>query len=446
MYRVSLLFRQCKVCMMPQRTFLTKTSKNLILPAMKTRVVITGMGAVTPLGNDISTAWQAIINGNSGISHITRFDASAFPSRMAGEVKKFDARRYLSAKEILTTDPFIQYAVAAALMAIEDSRFSIAPHTALRTGVLVGSGRGGVTTNEKNLLAFMAKGHRAVSPHYTPMTLVNMASGCIAMKFGAKGPCLDVSTACATGTHAIGEALKIIQRGDADVMIAGGTEAALTPLVLAGFCQAKALSRRNDAPEKASRPFDRDRDGFVLAEGAGVLVLEELKHAEQRGARIYAELAGYGLTSDAFHYTRPEPGGDGAARAMALALADADMRPEEIDYLNAHGTSTVSNDAVETLAIKQAFRDHANRLFVSSTKSMLGHMLGAAGAVEAAITALAVHEGVIPPTINYDARDPACDLDYVPNRPRKQAISAALSNSLGFGGTNGALVIRRMTS
>lgn len=413
---------------------------------MKNRVVITGMGLVTPLGMDTGTVWSSLLAGRSGIGHITRFDASGFPSRIAGEVKGFDPRRYLSAKETLTTDPFIQYAVAAALMAIEDSRFSIAPHTALRTGVLVGSGRGGVLTNERNFLAFMAKGHRAVSPHYTPMTLVNMASGAIAMKLGAKGPCLDVSTACATGTHAIGEAMKIIQRGDADVMIAGGTEAALTPLVLAGFCQAKALSRRNDAPEKASRPFDRNRDGFVLAEGAGVLILEELKHAEQRGARICAELAGYGLTSDAFHYTRPEPGGDGAARAMALALADADMRPGEIDYLNAHGTSTVSNDAIETLAIKQAFGDHANRLFVSSTKSMLGHMLGAAGAVEAAFTALAVHEGVIPPTINYETRDPECDLDYVPNRPRKQAISAALSNSLGFGGTNGALVIRRLTS
>jgi 3-oxoacyl-[acyl-carrier-protein] synthase II len=410
---------------------------------MKDRVVITGLGLVTPLGMERESVWASLLSGRSGIGRITKFDASAFPTRIAGEVRGFDPRRYLSAKETLTTDPFLQYAVAAALMAMEDSRFSIAPHSALRTGVLVGSGRGGVTTNEKNLLAFMAKGLRAVSPHYTPMTLVNMASGFIAMKLGAKGPCLDVSTACATGTHAIGEAMKIIQRGDADVMIAGGTEAALTPLVLAGFCQAKALSRRNDAPEKASRPFDRDRDGFVLAEGAGVIILEELKHAEQRGAGIYAELAGYGLTSDAFHYTRPDPDGDGAARAMALALADAGMQPEEIDYINAHGTSTVSNDAIETLAIKQAFGDHAKRLFVSSTKSMLGHMLGAAGAVEAAVTALAVHEGVIPPTINYETRDPACDLDYVPNRSREQAISAALTNSLGFGGTNGALVIRR---
>lgn len=409
---------------------------------MKTRVVITGSGAVTPLGNDLQTTWAALRSGRSGIGPLSRFDASSFPSRIAGEVRGFDPRMFMSAKETRKTDPFIHYALAAALMAVEDSRFSVTPHSALRTGVLVGSGRGGVTTNEKNLLAFMAKGHRAVSPHYTPMTLVNMASGFIAMKLGAKGPCLDVSTACATGTHAVGEAMKIIQRGDADVMIAGGAEAALSPLVLAGFCQAKALSRRNDAPEKASRPFDRDRDGFVLAEGAGVLVLEELRHAEQRGAKIYAELAGYGLTSDAYHHTRPDPDGDGAARAMASALNDAGMQPEEIDYFNAHGTSTVSNDAIETLAIKRAFRTHANKLFVSSTKSMLGHMLGAAGAVEAAVTVLAIRDGVIPPTINYGNPDPACDLDYVPNHARTQTVGAALSCSLGFGGANGALVFK----
>ncbi len=409
---------------------------------MKNRVVITGLGAVTPLGNDVKTVWRALNQGHSGIGHITKFDASAFPVRIAGEIKGFDPLRFMSAKEANRADPFIHYALASALMAAEDSRCSVTPHSALRTGVLVGSGRGGVTTNEKNLLAFMEKGHRAVSPHYTPMTLVNMAAGFIAMKLGARGPCLDVSTACATGTHALGEAMKIIQRGDADVMIAGGTEAALTPLVLAGFCQAKALSRRNEAPEKASRPFDRDRDGFVLAEGAGILILEELRHAEQRGAKIYAELAGYGLTSDAYHYTRPDPDGDGAGRAMALALIDAGMRPEEIDYLNAHGTSTVSNDAIETLAIKRAFGSHAKKLSVSSMKSMLGHMLGAAGAVEAAVTALAIRDSVIPPTVNYATPDPACDLDYVPNHARKQAVSAALSNSLGFGGTNAALVFR----
>jgi 3-oxoacyl-[acyl-carrier-protein] synthase II len=346
-------------------------------------------------------------------------------------------------KDVLRTDPFVQYAVAAAVMAAEDARLSITPASGLRTGVLVGSGRGGVATNEKNLIAFRSKGHRGVSPFYTPMTLVNMASGYVAMRLGAKGPCLDVSTACATGTHAVGEAMKIIQRGDADVMLAGGAEAALTPLVLAGFCQAKALSRRNDAPEAASRPFDRDRDGFVLSEGAGVLVLEEQGRAEKRGARIYAELAGYGLSSDAYHPTQPEPSGDGPARAMTSALADAGRAAEEIGYINAHGTSTVSNDRIETAAIKKVFGAHARRLSVSSTKSMLGHMLGAAGAVEAAVTALSLREGIIPPTINREHPDPACDLDYVPGTARRLQFDSALSNSLGFGGINAALVFKK---
>lgn len=410
---------------------------------VKRRVVITGMGLVTPLGNDLRTTWEAVRSGRSGVGAITKFDASAFPCRIAGEVRGFDPAQYLPPKEVQKTDPFIQYALAAALMAVEDARLSLTMHSAHRTGVLVGSGRGGVTTNEKNLIAFMAKGHRAVSPFYTPMTLVNMASGYIAMKLGAKGPCLDVSTACATGTHAVGEAMKIIQRGDGDVMIAGGTEAALTPLVLAGFCQAKALSRRNNEPERASRPFDRDRDGFVLSEGAGVLVLEEKERAEKRGAMIYAELAGYGLTSDAYHYTRPGPDGDGPCRAMLAALADADLPADAVDHVNAHGTSTITNDRIETLAIRKAFAGHAQALAVSSTKSMLGHMLGAAGAVEAAITALALHEGVLPPTINLDNPDPACDLDYVPNQERKQEIRVALTNSLGFGGINASLVLRR---
>jgi 3-oxoacyl-[acyl-carrier-protein] synthase II len=411
---------------------------------MKTRVVITGLGVVTPLGNDMRTVWEALVQGRSGIGRITKFDASSLPSRIAGEVKGFDPLDFMGPKDVHRTDPFIQYGLAAAVMAVHDAKLSLSQTSALRTGVLVGSGRGGVMTNEKNLIAFQAKGHRAVSPHYTPMTLVNMASGYIAMKLGAKGPCLDVSTACATGTHALGEALKIIQRGDADVMIAGGAEAALSPLVLAGFCQAKALSRRNDAPERASRPFDRDRDGFVLAEGAGVLVLEELMHAERRGAEIYAELAGYGLTADAYHATRPDPEGDGPARAMARALTDAQMAPEQIGYINAHGTSTPSNDRIETLALKRAFGSHAHRLAVSSTKSMLGHMLGSAGAVEATITALSLREGVIPPTMNLEHRDPDCDLDYVPDRARTLAIGAALSNSLGFGGLNAALVLKKL--
>ncbi len=411
---------------------------------MKRRVVITGLGAITPLGNDMKRTWNALVSGRSGVAGITKFDATAFPSRIAGEVKGFDPLRFMSAKEAHKTDPFIQYALAAALMAMADAGLSLTPHSSRLTGVLVGSGRGGVMTSERNLIAFLHKGPRAVSPFFTPMSLVNMASGYIALKLGARGPCLDVSTACATGTHAVGEAMKIIQRGDADVMIAGGSEAALTPLILAGFCQAKALSQRNAEPAKASRPFDRDRDGFVLAEGAGVLVLEELSHAEKRGAEILAEVAGYGLSSDAFHYTRPDPEGEGPGRAMALSLADAGMKPGEIGYVNAHGTSTPSNDRIETLAIRKVFGAHAKKLAVSSVKSMLGHMLGAAGAVEAAVTALSLHEGIIPPTINQKNPDPACDLDYVPNKAREQDISAALSNSLGFGGINAALTMKKM--
>lgn len=410
---------------------------------MKVRVVITGMGLLTPLGNSAAETWKNLLSGAPGVGKISRFDALSFPSRIAGELKGFDPRVFMTAKEAHRTDPFIQYAFAAALMAADDARLPLTPQTALRTGVLVGSGRGGVSTTEKNMAALLGNGPKAVSPFFTPMSLVSMASGYIAMKLGVKGPCLGVSTACATGTHALGEAMKIIQRGDADVMIAGGSEAAITPLVLAGFCQAKALSRRNSEPEKASRPFDRGRDGFVLAEGAGVVVLEELERAKRRGASIYAELAGYGLASDAYHYIRPDSGGDGSARAMSLALGDAGISPEEIDYLNAHGTSTVSNDSIETLAVKKVFGPHAYKIAVSSSKSMLGHMLGAAGAVEAAVTALALRENSIPPTINYETPDPACDLDYVPNRARKTALRAALSNSLGFGGTNAALALRK---
>ncbi len=419
---------------------------------MNERVVITGIGMLTPIGNTANSTWEALTRGASGIGRITKFDASAFSCRIAGELKRFDPLAFMTLKEAHRTDPFIQYALASALMAVEDAGLLITPHGAcpraslsgaLRIGVLVGSGCGGVATSEKNMAALLDKGPKAVSPFYTPMSLVNMASGYLSMKLGVKGPCLDVSTACATGTHALGEAMKIIQRGDADVMIAGGSEAALTPLILAGFCQAKALSLRNNDPEKASRPFDRDRDGFVLSEGAGVLVLEELGHARSRNARIYAELAGYGLSSDAYHYTLPDPGGEGSARAMMLAMADAEMSPKEIDYVNAHGTSTVANDRIETLAIKKAFGDHARKLAISSSKSMLGHMLGAAGAVEAAIAALALQQGIVPPTINLENPDPECDLDYVPNKARKQTIKTALSNSLGFGGINAALVFKK---
>ncbi len=409
---------------------------------MQPRVVITGIGMLTPLGNTSETS-SSLLNGLSGIRRITRFDTALFPCKIAGELKNFDPRNYLSAKEAHKTDPFIQYAFAASLMAVEDAELRITKQSAPRTGVLIGSGRGGVTTSEKNMRSLLSGGPRAVSPFYTPMSLVNMAAGYISMKLHAEGPCLDVSTACATGTHAVGEAMKMIQRGDADVMIAGGTEAALTPLVLAGFCQAKALSQRNREPEKASRPFDRERDGFVLSEGAAVLVLEELGHAENRAARIYAEIAGYGLSSDAFHYTLPDPEGNGAGRAMSLALLDGGMKPDEIDYINAHGTATKPNDRIETMAIKKAFGVHAKKLAVSSSKSMLGHMLGAAGAVEAGITALALHYGIIHSTINLETPDPDCDLDYVPKSARKKEIRAALSNSLGFGGANAALVFKK---
>ncbi len=413
---------------------------------MKTRVVITGIGMLTPLGNTAETTWSSLIRGSSGIALLTRFDASAYPARSAGELKSFDPLLFMTAKDAHRTDPFIQYALAAALMAVDDAGLSRKLKLGLRAGVLVGSGRGGVTTSERNMAALLARGPRAVSPFFTPMSLVNMASGYISIKLGAKGPCLDVSTACATGTHAIGEAMKIIQRGDADIMIAGGAEAPLTPLMLAGFCQAKTLSLRNGEPERASRPFDRDRDGFVLAEGAAVLILEEFNHARKRGARIYAELAGYGLSSDSFHYTRPDPSGEGPSRAMSQALMDAGISAEEIDYLNAHGTGTVPNDVIETLAIKKSFGSHANKLAISATKSMLGHMLGAAGAVEAGVTALALRYGIIPPTINLDNPDPACDLDYVPGISRKKNLRAALSNSLGFGGSNAALVLKPLDS
>lgn len=410
---------------------------------MKRRVVVTGLGAVTPLGNDIHATWRAVIGAASGIRPITRFDASAFPVHIAGEVSNFDPLPYISRREANKTDLFIQYAVAAALMALEDAGISLPLGEPQRVGVLVGSGRGGVATFEKNMAALLAKGPRAVSPFFTPMTLVNMASGCISMKTGATGPCLDVSTACATGTHAIGEAMNIILRGDADVMVAGAAEAALTPLVLAGFCQARALSQRNLEPAKASRPFDKMRDGFVLSEGAAVLILEEIGHATKRGARIYAEAAGYGLSSDAYHYTMPGPNGQGPVLAMQRALRRAEISPGEIDYINAHGTGTVLNDVIETKAIRKVFGRHADAIAVSSIKSMLGHMLGAAGAVEAAITALTIYEGVIPPTINYEQPDPQCDLDYVPNTARRRAVKAALSNSLGFGGINAALVLKK---
>ncbi len=410
---------------------------------MKRQVVITGIGMVTPLGNTTESTWASLLAGRSGIGAISRFASAAFPSRIAGEIRQFDPASFLPARVAKKGDPFMQYALSAALMALEDAGLEVSPVTMARTGVLIGSSRGGVTTIERNMDALIRKGYKAVSPYVAPFSLINMASSAVAMKIGATGPCLDVSTACATGTHAVGEAMKIIQRNDADIMFAGGSEAPLTPLILAGFCRARALSRRNNEPEKASRPFDADRDGFVLAEGAGVLVLEEAEIAIRRGAKIYAELAGYGLSSDAFHFTRPAPRGEGSARAMIAALADAGMAPDTIEYVNAHGTATVENDRAETLALKKVFGAHPSRLVVSSSKSMLGHMLGAAGAVEAAISALVISRGAIPPTINLDQPDPGCDLDYIPHTARYQNVTTALSNSLGFGGTNAALVFRR---
>ncbi len=412
---------------------------------MKPRVVITGIGMVTPLGNSAEETWRGLARGASGSGTISKFDASAYSSRISCELKGFDAARFLTPKETHRTDPFIQYAVAAASMALENARFAPASDSRLRTGVLIGSGRGGVTTVEKNMASLAARGPKAVSPFFTPLSLPNMAAAFVAIKFGAQGPCLDVSTACSTGTHALGEAMKIIQRGDADVMIAGGSEAPITPLILAGFCQAKALSRRNSEPERASRPFDLHRDGFVLSEGAAVLVLETLHHAERRGAPILAEMAGYGLSSDAYHLTRPDPEGEGSSRAMSLALSDAGLVAAEVDYVNAHGTSTQPNDRIETLALKRTFGDHARKLVLSSTKSMLGHALGAAGAIEAAVTVLAIRDGIVPPTINLDHPDPECDLDYVPNSARPLRIGTALSNSLGFGGMNAALVLKKFS-
>jgi 3-oxoacyl-[acyl-carrier-protein] synthase II len=407
------------------------------------RVVITGVGAVTPIGNTAEEFWAGLMQGTSGIGPITRFDATGFATRIAGELKGFEPLNYIDKKDDRKFDPFLKYAIACAVMAVEDSALPLARIDKTRFGVLVGSGIGGITTLLDTHDVLNAKGPDRVSPFFIPMLIVNMASGLISMRFGAKGPNSSVVTACATGNHAIGDAMKIIQRGDADVMIAGGSEAIIIPLTIAGFCQMKAMSTRNDDPTHASRPFDADRDGFVCGEGGGLLIIESLEHAVRRDARIYAELIGYGMTGDAHHMTAPDPDGDGAARAMAAALRDADTPVEAVDYINAHGTSTPYNDKFETLAIKRVFGDHARKLAVSSTKSMTGHLLGAAGGVEAIATAFAIHHDTLPPTMNYETPDPDCDLDYVPNQARKQEVSVALSNAFGFGGTNATLVFRK---
>jgi len=409
----------------------------------KRRVVITGVGAVTPLGNTAEEFWAGLLEGRSGIGPITRFDATDFPTRIAGELKGFDPLKYIDRKDDRKFDPFLKYAVACAIMAVEDAALKTDSVDPTRFGVLVGSGIGGLETLLGNYEVLRTKGPDRVSPFFIPMLIVNMASGVISMRLGAKGPNSSVVTACATGNHAIGDATKIIERGDADIMIAGGSEAIIIPLTIAGFCQMKAMSTRNDDPSHASRPFDAERDGFVCGEGGGLVVLESLEHARRRDARIYAEVVGYGMTGDAHHMTAPDPDGDGAARSMAAALHDAGLEPSAVGYINAHGTSTPYNDKFETLAIKRVFGEHARKLAVSSTKSMTGHLLGAAGGIEAIATAFALHHGVLPPTINYEKPDPDCDLDYVPNQARKQEVEVALSNAFGFGGTNATLAFRK---
>ena len=411
----------------------------------KQRVVVTGLGLITPLGIGVDASWHGLIEGRSGIRRITQFDASLFPTKIAGEVEGFNPEDFIETKEIKKMDRFIHFAVAAATMAMSDSGLKITEANAERTGVFVGSGMGGLHTIEHYHSAFLEKGPRRISPFFIPMLVVNLASGQISIRFGAKGPNSAVATACATGSHAIGDAYKIIQRGDADAMIAGGTEAVITPLGIGGFNAMKALSTRNDEPKKASRPFDVDRDGFIMGEGAGIVILESLQSAAERGARIYAEVVGYGMTADAYHITAPAPGGEGAARCMAIALKDAEIQPGEVNYINAHGTSTKYGDELETQAIKKVFGEDAYKTAVSSTKSMTGHLLGAAGGVEAVVSVLTIYHETIAPTINLDNPDPECDLDYVPHKARKTTVNYTLTNSFGFGGTNACLVFKKFT-
>jgi 3-oxoacyl-[acyl-carrier-protein] synthase II len=407
------------------------------------RVVVTGIGLVSSLGIGTGANWAALAAGQSGISTITKFDASAFATRIAGEVKGFDPLQFIDKKDVKKMDVFIQYAIAASDFAMADAGLTIAPEEAPRVGVFIASGIGGFTTIEREHKALLEGGPRKISPFFIPSAIINLAAGQVSIRFGAKGPNSATCTACSASAHALGDAFEIIRRGDADVMIAGGSEAAITPMGIGGFGAMRALSTRNDEPERASRPFDVDRDGFIVGEGAGVLILEEYESARRRGAKVYAELVGYGMSADAYHITAPSEDGDGAYRVMHAAMASAGIPPDKIDYINAHGTSTPHGDKVETLAIRRTFGEHAAKLAVSSTKSMTGHLLGAAGGLEAGITALAVHHQTAPPTINLECPDPACDLDYVPNRSRPMPIEYALSNSFGFGGTNAALVLKR---
>lgn len=412
---------------------------------MPKTVVVTGIGLVTPLGTGTEKTWDGIVAGQSGIGRISNFDAvtAEMPCTIAGEVSDFDVNAFINRKDGRKMDTFIQYGVAASLLALEQSQLHISSSNAERVGVMIGSGIGGLQSIERTLRAYEKGGVRKISPFFIPMTIINMISGWVSMLTGAKGPNSATVTACSTGSHAIGDAFEMIRRGDVDVMIAGGSEACICEMGVGGFCAARALSTRNDEPERASRPWDEGRDGFVMGEGAGVLILESLESAEKRGATILAEIAGYGMSGDAHHITSPSPGGEGAVRCMKAALASAGIRPGEVNYINAHGTSTSAGDIAETEAVKSMFGDHARNLMVSSTKSMIGHLLGAAGGVEAALTALALHHGIVPPTINLDDPDPVCDLDYVPHKSRQADIRVAVSNSFGFGGTNASLVLKK---
>ncbi|GFE61210.1 beta-ketoacyl-ACP synthase II [Geobacter sp. AOG2] len=408
------------------------------------RVVITGVGVVSPLGCGNAKNWDALVNGRSGIGHITRFDASAMPVRIAGEVKDFNPEDFIDKKEIKKMDLFIQYALAASQFAMEDSGLAITEENAERVGVLVGAGLGGLPTIEKYHTALLEGGYKKISPFFIPMLIINLAPGHISIKYGAKGPNISSVSACATATHSIGDAYHIIKRGDADAMIAGGTESTVTPLGIGGFAVMKALSDRNDDPQAASRPFEKNRDGFIMGEGAGIVILEEYEAAKKRGAKIYAEVVGYGLTGDAYHLTAPAPGGEGAARCMKMALTNAGVNPEQVGYINAHGTSTPMNDLYETMAIKTVFGNYAHTVKISSTKSMTGHLLGAAGGIEAVFSCMAMEKGVVPPTINYEEPDPECDLDYTPNTACEAKIEYAMSNNFGFGGTNASLLFKKV--
>lgn len=408
------------------------------------RLVITGLGAVTPLGLTAKESFENIVKGKSGIRHITSFDASNFRVRIAGEIKGFDPQKYVSKKDIKKYDLFSLYAIAATKEALDDAGIDLKEEDETKIGVSVGSGIGGLPTIEKYTEIYLKKGEKFISPFFIPLTVINMASCDVAIVYGFKGPNFSDVTACATGAHSIGMAMRVIQYGDADIMIAGGTESTICPMAIGGFSSMKALSTRNDEPEKASRPFDKDRDGFIVSEGAGVVVLEEYEHARRRGAEIYAELCGFGMSCDAYHITTPDPDGAGAILAMENALKDAHYNLEDVDYINAHGTSTYYNDIVETRAIKRLFKEHAYKLYINSNKSEIGHLLGAAGGVEAVFTALTIKEGIIPPTINLEHPDPECDLNYVPNIAQEKEINVAISNSFGFGGTNAVLAFRKL--